>query len=37
VTAAEVNDYLQEVADAAVTAKDFRTLAASAAAADMLA
>lgn len=37
VTAAEVNDYLQEIAGAAVTAKDFRTLAASAAAADMLA
>lgn len=37
VTAGEVNEYLQEIAGATVTAKNFRTLAASAAAAEILA
>jgi DNA topoisomerase I len=37
VTAAEVNGYLQEIAGSVVTAKNFRTLAASAAAAEILA
>ena len=37
VSAAEVNEYLQDIAAAPVTAKNFRTLAASAVAAEMLA
>jgi DNA topoisomerase-1 len=37
VTAADVNAYLQEISGASITAKDFRTLAATAAAAERLA